>query len=68
MSQCVSLSQTKEWEYMQEVFIVLESEVSVDIAMSRMITQLYYRIGKNLLRGGNCFIRKSLWKMTSSRG
>ena len=45
MSLCVLLSHTKGLEYMEEVFVILESEVSVDISMPRMITQLYHRIG-----------------------
>ena len=45
----MSLSHTKEWEYMEEVLIVLETESTVDITMSRMITQLFHRIGMNLL-------------------
>ena len=45
---CMSLSHTKEWEYMEEVLIVLETESTVDITMSRMITQLFHRIGMNL--------------------
>ena len=45
MSLCVLLSHTKGFEYMEEVFVILESEVSIDISMPRMITQLYHRIG-----------------------
>jgi len=48
-SECMSLSHTKEWEYMEEVLIVLETESTVDITMSRMITELFHRIGMNLL-------------------
>ena len=36
-------------QYMEEVLIVLETESTVDITMSRMITQLFHRIGMNLL-------------------
>ena len=31
---------------MEEVLIVLESEVTIDVLMAKMITQLYYKIGK----------------------
>ena len=45
----MSLSHTKEWEYMEEILILLETESTVDITMARMITQLYHRIGMSLL-------------------
>ena len=45
----MSLSHTKEWEYIEEVLIPLETESTVDITMSRMITQLFHLIGMNLL-------------------
>ena len=31
---------------MEEVLIVLEAEVTIDVVMAKMITQLYYKIGK----------------------
>ena len=31
---------------MEEVLIVLVSEVTIDVLMAKMITQLYYKIGK----------------------
>ena len=42
----MSLSHTKEWEYIEEVLIPLETESTVDITM---ITQLFHLIGMNLL-------------------
>ena len=33
---------------MEEVLIVLESEVTIDVVMAKMITQLYYKIGTTL--------------------